>query len=60
MNINKILHPLYQQYDTKRNTWVVFYTHIAQLMTNITNVYIDAGVAYLAIMFLYLLPYCRG
>ena len=53
-----ILHPLYQQHDTKRNPWVVLYTHIAQLMTHTTYAYIAA--AYLAIMLLSLLAYCRG
>ena len=49
---------LCQQSDTKRNPWVVLYTHIAQLMTNTTITYI--AVAYLAIMLLKLLAYCRG
>ena len=53
-----ISHPLYQQHDTKRNTWVVLYTRIAQLMTHTTYVYIAA--AYLAVMLLSLLAYCRG
>ena len=34
------------------------YTHIIQLMTHVTNVYIAA--AYLAIMLLNFLAYCRG
>ena len=38
--------------------WVVLYTHIAHLMTHTTYVYIAA--AYLAIMLLSLLAYCRG
>ena len=36
----------------------MLYTHIAQLMTHTTTVYIAA--AYLAIMLLSLLAYCRG
>ena len=39
---------LRQQTDTKRNPLVVVYTHIAQLMTRTTIVYIAA--AYFAIM----------
>ena len=39
ININKILQPLYHEHDTKRNPWVVFYTHIAQLMTHTTYVH---------------------
>ena len=34
-----ILHPLHQQHDTKRNSWVVLYTHIAQLMTHTTYIH---------------------
>ena len=52
------MYPLYQQHDTKRNPWVVLYTHIAQLMTHTTYVYTAA--AYLAIMLLSLLAHCRG
>ena len=56
-----VLHPLYQLYDTKRNPWVVLYTHIAQRMTHTTNVYIAAAAAAcLAIMLLSHLAYCRG
>ena len=43
---------LRQQTDTKRNPSVVLYTHIAQLMTRTTVVYIAA--AYFAIMLLIL------
>ena len=43
---------------TPRNPWVLLSTHIAQLLTYTTNVYIAA--AYLAIMLLNLLAYCRG
>ena len=46
------------KHDTERNPWVVLYAHIVQLMTHTTNVYIAA--AYLAIMLLSLLAYCRG
>ena len=53
-----IFHPLYQYHDTKRNPWVVLYTHNAQLMTHTTYVYIAA--AYIAVMLLNLLAYCRG
>ena len=53
-----ILHLLYQLHDTKRNTWVVLYSHIAQQMTQTANAYIAA--AYLAIMLLSFLAYCRG
>ena len=42
----------------KRNPWVVLNTYIDQLMTHTTYVYIAA--AYLAIMLLSLLAYCRG
>ena len=49
--------PLYQYHDTKRNPWVELYTHIAQLITHTTNVCILA--AYLAIILLSLLTYCR-
>ena len=56
--ITVVIRLLRQQTDTKRNTWVVLYTHIAQLMTHTTIVYIAA--AYLAIMLLSLLAYCRG
>ena len=52
-----ILHLLYQN-DTKRNRWVVLYTHITQLMAERTNVYIAA--TYFAIMLLSLLADCRG
>ena len=44
-----ILNPLYQN-DTKRNRWVVLYTHITQLMGQTTSVYIAA--TYFAIMLL--------
>ena len=47
---------LRQQTDTKRNPLVVLYTHMAQLMTHTTIVYIAA--AYLAIILLRLLAYC--
>ena len=40
--------------------WVMLYTHIAQLMTHATNVCIAASAAYLAVMLLSLLAYCRG
>ena len=43
--------------NAKRNPSVVLHAHIAQLMTHTTNVYIAA--AYLAIMLLSLLTYCR-
>ena len=36
----------------------MLYTHIAQLMTHTTNVYIAA--AYIAIMLLSFLAYCKG
>ena len=52
------MHPFYKYYDTKRKPWVVSYTHIVQLMTHTTNVYIAA--AYLSIILLSLLAYCRG
>ena len=56
-----ILHPLHQNYNTKRNPWVALYTHITQLMTHTTNVYIGAAAAaYLATMLLSHLAYCRG
>ena len=44
-----ILHPLYQWHETKKKPWVVLYTHIAQLMTHTTNIYIAAAVPYLAV-----------
>ena len=49
---------LQQQTDIIGNHRVLLYTHIAQLMTHTTIVYIAA--AYLAIMLLSLLAYCRG
>ena len=49
---------MYQHTGTKRNPWVVFYTHIAQLITHTTMVHITA--AYLAIMLISLLAYCRA
>ena len=60
-----ILHPLYQQHDTKRNPWVVFYTHISQLMSHTTNLYVataaaPSAAAYLAIMLIGLLAYSKG
>ena len=61
MSILIILHPLHQIHDTKRNPWVALCTHIAQLMTLTTNVYMAAAAAaYLAVMLLSLLAYCRG
>ena len=56
MNINNSPHPLYQQHDTNWNPWVVFYTHIPQLMAHTTDAYI--ATANLAIMLLNLLAYC--
>ena len=38
-----ILHPLYQQHDTKETPWVVLYAPIAQIMTHTTYVYIAAA-----------------
>ena len=58
MIITVVISFLRQQTDTKRNSWVVLYTHIAQLMTHTAIVYIAA--AYLAIMLLSLLAYCKG
>ena len=56
MNINNSPHPLCQQYNTNWNPWVVFYTHIPQLMAHTTDAYI--ATANLAIMLLNLLAYC--
>ena len=42
----------------KETLGVVLHTHIAQLMTHTTNVYIAA--VYLAIMLLTFLAYCGG
>ena len=54
MNINSNTAP-FVLINTKMNTWLVLYTHIAQLMTHKTNVYIVG--AYLEIMLLGLLAY---
>ena len=54
--ITVVISLLRQQTDTKRNPWVVLYTHMAQLMTHTTIVYIAA--AYLKIILLILLAYC--
>ena len=43
---------MHQQTDTKRKSWVVLYTHIAQLITQRT---IENIAAYVAIMLLSLL-----
>ena len=42
---------------SKGNSWVLLYAHINHVLTYTTNVYIAA--AYLAIMLLSLLAYCR-
>ena len=52
------MHLLYQQHGIKKNTWVVLYTHIAQLMTHTAGLY--KAAAYLATMLLSFLAYCRG
>ena len=62
MNVCIFIYILYicvllKQHDTKRNPWVVWCTHIAQLMTHTTNVYMAS--AYLEIMLLGLLAHCR-
>ena len=49
---------LQQQTDTIGNHSVLLYTHIAQLMTHTTIVYVAAACH--AIMLLSLLAYCRG
>ena len=54
MNINSNTAP-FVLINTKMNTWLVLYNHIAQLMTHKTNVYIVG--AYLEIMLLGLLAY---
>ena len=56
--ITVVIIVLHQQTDTKGNSWVLLYTHIDQLMTHITIVYIAAACH--AIMLLSLLEYCRG
>ena len=62
MNVCIFIYILYicvllKQHDTKRNPWVVWCTHISQLMTHATNVYMAS--TYLEIMLLGLLAHCR-
>ena len=40
-----LMYLLYQHTDAKRNLWVVLYTHIAQLLTHATIVYMAAYIA---------------
>ena len=61
INIHNNTASLHQQHDIKRNPRVVLYTHIAQIMTHTTTVYIAAAAdAYLTIMLLSILAYCKG
>ena len=61
MSINNKTAPFVSRTWHQKEPWVVLYTDIPQLMTHTTSVYITAAAAaYLAIMSVSLLAYCRA
>ena len=62
MSFNNKTAPVVSRTSHQKEPWVMLYTDIPQLMTHTTNVYITAAAAaaYLAIMSVSFLAYCRG